>query len=150
MSNSNLPRKKQVITLNSRISTVMYFESRPLASCRHLRKVSNRTDETRDFPCIPVLPENFQSAPPVFYPPWFLCTDLASSVCGLKNFELSISCYGPRVRLMNGKLFGMIGVDVVFIWSGSIAISLSPKNVLILANVNDNDQQIGFAGKDLF
>ena len=23
-------------------------------------------DETRDFPCIPVLPENFQSAPPVF------------------------------------------------------------------------------------
>ena len=24
-------------------------------------------DETRDFPCIPVLPENFQSAPPVFW-----------------------------------------------------------------------------------
>ena len=23
-------------------------------------------DETRDFPCIPVLPENFQSEPPVF------------------------------------------------------------------------------------
>ena len=30
-----LPRKKQVITLNCRISTDMYFESRP-----HLRKVS--------------------------------------------------------------------------------------------------------------
>ena len=32
------PPKKQVITLNSRISTVMCFESRPLASRPHLRK----------------------------------------------------------------------------------------------------------------
>ena len=50
---------------------------------------------------------------------------------------------------MNGKLLDMIGVLVVFIWTGSIAISLSPKNALILANVNDHDQQIGFASKDL-
>ena len=34
------PRKKEVITLNRRISTVMCFESRPLASRPHLRKVS--------------------------------------------------------------------------------------------------------------
>ena len=37
----NLPRKKQITTMNRCISTVMYFESRPLISCPHLRKVSN-------------------------------------------------------------------------------------------------------------
>ena len=38
---SNWPRKKQVTTMNCRISTVMYFESRPLTSRPHLRDVSN-------------------------------------------------------------------------------------------------------------
>ena len=43
-----MPRKKQVITLNCRISTDMYFESRPPASRPHLRKVSSVYDTSDD------------------------------------------------------------------------------------------------------
>ena len=34
-------RSKQVATMNRRISIVPYFESRPLTSCPHFRRVSN-------------------------------------------------------------------------------------------------------------
>ena len=33
----------------------------------NLKQSYYTADRTRDFPCIPVLPENFQSAPPVFW-----------------------------------------------------------------------------------
>ena len=55
-------------------------------------------DETRDFPCIQVLPENFQSAPPVFWSalmwgiswvPWGMfstVTDIMSTVGGYLEY----------------------------------------------------------------
>ena len=41
-----LPRKRQVKTTNRCISTVMYFEDRPLTSRPHLRKVSSAKSDT--------------------------------------------------------------------------------------------------------
>ena len=46
----NLLRKKQVTTMNRRIFTVTYFESRPLTSRPHLRNVSiNYKRANQDF-----------------------------------------------------------------------------------------------------
>ena len=47
-------------------------------------------DETRDFPCIPFLPENFQSVPPVFFirprdPPWYVTLVLMTFLTGTED-----------------------------------------------------------------
>ena len=43
---SNWPQEKQIITMNCRISTAVYFESRPLTSRPQLRKVPDSSMKT--------------------------------------------------------------------------------------------------------